>query len=329
VTSAGGLPAGGLPPSPARAGRNRRDFLFTALGTGAGAMLAGCSSPVSAPPKADPALAADPTLTPAAGTGVGAGAGATPADSSLAGSAARFFGPLLVPQPAKAFGLKQADVLSSDDKRFSQLVRVYYRAGVTNGESIYDDPPTYGGTQLLLATKSKPPQELFMRYYVRFPTDFDFVKGGKLPGFYGVDVKNGKLAPGDGGFAARLMWRKKGLGGVAAYLPNAPGHLTTIAKNMWTWRPGEWTCVELGLRLNIAGHSDGALSVWIDGNLVHQEPQVLFRLSDRPRIGGLVFSTYFGGGDGSWDPPFDQNADFAAFAVGPARIGQIKGPRSS
>lgn len=310
-----------------RSGQSRRDLLFTALGLGAGVALAGCSSAGDPPPTADPALAADPTF--AAMPGVGAAGGVPPTNSSLAASAARFFGPQLVPQTAKAFGLNQTDVMASEDKRFSQLVRVYYRAGVSNGDSIYGDPPTYGGTQLFLATKTKPPQELFLRYYVRFPADFDFVKGGKLPGFYGVNVKDGKLAPGDGGFAARLMWRKKGLGGVAAYLPNAPGHLTTIGKNAWTWRPGEWTCVELGLRLNLAGHSDGALSVWIDGTLVHQEPQVLFRLSERPRVGGVVFSTYFGGGDRSWNPPFDQNAEFAAFAVGPARIGQIKGPRLS
>ncbi len=299
------------------AGRSRRDLLRTALAAGGGVLLAGCGAKSAPPPRADPALAADPALTtgPAIDTTTG---------TSLATSAARFFGPLLVPRKDNAFGLDQADVMPSDDPRFSQLARVYYGADVVNSiDPIYGDGTTYGGTQLLLATKAAPLLQLFARYYVRFPVDFDWVKGGKLPGLYGVYVKEGKVSPGDGGFAVRISWRKKGFGAVDAYLPNAPNHLKTFAKNGWAWNPGLWSCVELGLRLNTPGQSDGAVSVWIDNAPVHHESNLELRLSDKPHVGGLAFTTFFGGGDLSWDPPFDQSADFAGFAVGPARIGPI------
>ncbi|MGF7236782.1 MAG: polysaccharide lyase, partial [Frankia sp.] len=269
----------------------------------------------------DPALAADPALTtgPAINTATG---------PTLATSAARFFGPLLVPQKDKAFGLDQADVLTSDDRRFTQLSRVYYGANVVNNdEPIYGDGTTYGGTQLLLATKFQPLLMLYIRYYVRFPADFDWVKGGNLPGLYGVNVKDGKISPGDGGFAVRIAWRKKGYGAVNAYLPNAPNHLKTFAKNAWAWNPGVWTCVELGLRLNTPGLANGAASVWIDNAPAYHEQNLELRVSDKPHIGGLAFTTYFGGGDLSWEPPFSQSADFAGFAVGPARIGPIAAPR--
>ena len=48
-----------------------------------------------------------------------------------------------------------------------------------------------------------------LSYTVRFGKDFDWVKGGKLPGFCGgpENVSGGRPADGTNGFSARLMWR--------------------------------------------------------------------------------------------------------------------------
>lgn len=49
--------------------------------------------------------------------------------------------------------------------------------------------------------------ELWLEYEVYFPADFDFVKGGKMPGLFGGSVYSGcNLPDGTNGFSTRYMW---------------------------------------------------------------------------------------------------------------------------
>jgi hypothetical protein len=50
-----------------------------------------------------------------------------------------------------------------------------------------------------------------LSYYVRFSENFDFVKGGKLPGLFGgVGNSGGEIPDGTDGFSTRFMWRRNG-----------------------------------------------------------------------------------------------------------------------
>lgn len=51
-----------------------------------------------------------------------------------------------------------------------------------------------------------------LEYSVLFPADFDFVKGGKLPGLYGGHEACSGGAEAEECFSTRLMWRKGGMG---------------------------------------------------------------------------------------------------------------------
>lgn len=56
---------------------------------------------------------------------------------------------------------------------------------------------------------------MMVSYEVAFDTDFDWVKGGKLPGLRGGNLdgcSGGNQADGDNCFSARLMWRQGGMG---------------------------------------------------------------------------------------------------------------------
>ena len=98
-----------------------------------------------------------------------------------------------------------------------------------------------------------------LSYTLRFSEDFDFVKGGKLPGLCGgpENVSGGRPADGANGFSARLMWRKEGRGEAYIYHKNQPekyGHSfpfpedfrfptgkpfqVRLAVTMNTWLPG-------------------------------------------------------------------------------------------
>src|SRR3546814_13585034 len=49
-----------------------------------------------------------------------------------------------------------------------------------------------------------------LHYRVRFPEDFDFNKGGKLPGLYaGEAPSGGEKVSGEDGWSIRLMWREE------------------------------------------------------------------------------------------------------------------------
>jgi hypothetical protein len=167
-----------------------------------------------------------------------------------------------------------------------------------------------------------PVDHAFLRYYLRFPKDFDFVKGGKLPGFYGgTEVSGGRTPDGTNGFSTRFMWRTDGQGEVYTYMPSSPKFGTSLGRGSWKFSRDKWQCIEQELVLNTPGRSDGVVRVWLDGQPVYANEGLALRTVASLRIEGVFFSTFFGGGDESWAPPADTYADFAAFATGPKRIG--------
>lgn len=62
-----------------------------------------------------------------------------------------------------------------------------------------------------------------LAYSIWLPDDFEFKKGGKLPGLFGgTGPAGGTKADGANGFSTRYMWRDGGQGEVYAYIPAAP-----------------------------------------------------------------------------------------------------------
>lgn len=75
-----------------------------------------------------------------------------------------------------------------------------------------------GGSQFYaLWNSSDPFQSMLLSYEVAFDSNFDFVKGGKLPGVRGgrdfLGCSGGDNAPdGKTCFTSRMMWRTRGAG---------------------------------------------------------------------------------------------------------------------
>lgn len=255
-------------------------------------------------------------------TGPGSGQGAT---LDMA-SAARVFGPRLEPRAAGSFGLSRVRLPAAPHPVLGRLLQVRYPAGSASPTVARDFGSPEGGAQLYLALRSGPVDALSLRYYVRFPADFDFVKGGKLPGLYGGSVTSGKHIPdGSDGLSTRYMWRRGGAAEVYAYLPTSVEHGTSLGSGDWRWPAGRWTCVEQAVRLNTPGHKDGSVTVFLNGAQVLLSRGLEFRTTGRLGIGGVFFSTFFGGGDPSWATPRTQHAEFAAFAVSDRYIGPLPG----
>jgi hypothetical protein len=152
-----------------------------------------------------------------------------------------------------------------------------------------------------------------LAYDVGFEPGFDFAKGGKLPGLYGGDAPSGG-ADTSRGFSTRYMWRAGGAGEVYAYLPEKNGQYgESVSPGAWTFTPGQWHRLEQEVIVNQTGSRDGVLRVWVDGELVANRADILYRVNDDVLVAGLMFSTFFGGHDPSWASPRTQSAFFRNF----------------
>nr|MDT0665805.1 hypothetical protein [Micromonospora sp. DSM 115978] len=192
---------------------------------------------------------------------------------------------------------------------------------------VYGDGPTYGGSQMFVDHKLRQPFELYLRYYVRFPEDFEFGKGGRLPGFFGTIVKadQERVETDRFGLATRFAWRKGNAGIVYANTAREEHPINVVGKDKWFWETGRWICVEQGVKLNFEGWADGVIKIWLDNEEVHSE-SFNPRISDKLKIGGLLVTATFGDGDRSFAPVADQSVDLAGFAVGVSRVLPLRDP---
>jgi hypothetical protein len=226
------------------------------------------------------------------------------------------------PRAKGRFGLENLSIESADAAPFARYIRVAYPAGSSSPRGSRAANKPLGGGQFFGTLESGPVDRLFLRYFVRFASDFDFVKGGKLPGLYGGnDVSGGRIPDGTSGFSTRLMWRVDGQGELYAYLPSSDTWGTSLGRGVFRFERGRFQCVEQEVVLNTPGVADGGVRIWLDGKPAFEQPNLMFRTVSTLRIEGIFFSTFFGGGDSSWAPSRDMHADFAGFATGPTRVG--------
>ncbi|WP_395737898.1 polysaccharide lyase [Prosthecobacter sp.] len=158
-----------------------------------------------------------------------------------------------------------------------------------------------------------------LTYTLRFSKDFDFVKGGKLPGLCGgpENVSGGRRANGTNGFSARLMWRKDGRGEAYVYHKNQKGDYGDSLAFPADFRFPTDTPVKvrIAVTMNTLGKRDGTLRVWIDQKAVVERMDMEWRSVDSFGVDGLYFETFHGGGDASWAPTRVCWAEFAEMKV--------------
>ncbi|KAI8987950.1 hypothetical protein BDF20DRAFT_815693 [Mycotypha africana] len=161
----------------------------------------------------------------------------------------------------------------------------------------------------------------YLSYDLMFDENFDWVKGGKLPGIYGgppgEGCSGGEKATGENCFSVRLMWRNSGHGEAYAYIPTSDNlcktkHVicnddygTSFSRGVIKFEKKKWTHIDLYVRLNSGNNENGILKVWQDGSLVINQQQLKFRSKDSVGVSALMFSTFFGGGSQSYATPVD------------------------
>ncbi len=213
---------------------------------------------------------------------------------------------------AGGLGSGRAEIIGGEAAYSGHSLRLKYPAG------------TYGSRNQAIQARislAREYEEIYVSYRVRFAEDFEFVKGGKLPGLFGGAGNSGGNRPdGSDGWSGRMMWRRGGAAVQYVYHPDQPG----IYGEDFPWdrrfEPGRWHTVEHRFVMNAPGRNDGVLQAWFDGAEVLYVNDLRFRDVSSFAISGFYISTFFGGGDDTWAPTKDEYISFDDFVVATTRI---------
>lgn len=162
-----------------------------------------------------------------------------------------------------------------------------------------------------------------VRFDVMFKKGFDFVRGGKLPGLFGGEGNTGGNKPtGNDGFSARMMWRENGWAVQYLYYPDQPtryGHqipyIDQATGQPIRFIPGQWHTVVNQVCMNTPGKQNGQLRAFFDGQAVLDINNLRFRDNKSFAIDGFLLSTFFGGGDASWETAAQEMIYFDNFQI--------------
>ncbi|KAG1768996.1 hypothetical protein EDD22DRAFT_870282 [Suillus occidentalis] len=153
-----------------------------------------------------------------------------------------------------------------------------------------------------------------MEYSVYFPADFDWVKGGKLPGLYGGHTGCSGGAAAEDCFSTRLMWRQGGAGElylVCQFTHSIMNGLTcsqyapkrkqtkalcsdpqsvcdaeyglSIGRGSFHYSTGNWTTLRQDVVLNTPGKQDGAFALFVNGMQAIKRTDIFYRDAPQQR----------------------------------------------
>ncbi|EIW83211.1 polysaccharide lyase family 14 protein [Coniophora puteana RWD-64-598 SS2] len=173
---------------------------------------------------------------------------------------------------------------------------------------------------------------MLLTYDVAFDSNFTWAMGGKLPGLRGgpdvFDCSGGSQPNGSDCFSTRLMWRPGGAGEVYGYVLS-PEKLcskedivcnsdfgVSIDRGSYTFQTGRWARISMLVQLNSPpSKSNGNLMLYYNDVLAISQQGLQFRNSSDVNIGGLFFSTFFGGNNASWATPITTHTYFRNFQM--------------
>lgn len=133
-----------------------------------------------------------------------------------------------------------------------------------------------------------------LTYELWLPEDFEFGKGGTLPGIFGGETLEvpGKAAP---GFATRNAWGENGAMFVR-YTSDGDARENTLAIDPDNLRldRGRWLRIEQEIILNEPGTNNGQFRLWVDGKVRYDEGGIMFRKTAAAQFRGVVADVHYG-----------------------------------
>ncbi|MDX2157953.1 MAG: hypothetical protein SFW09_15750 [Hyphomicrobiaceae bacterium] len=156
-------------------------------------------------------------------------------------------------------------------------------------------------------------QSACLSYSVFLPERFVFGKGGRLPGLMGATPESAEADQGPA-FSTRFTWGPAGKADILAHLPAWPeGRSLAGSAGAFEIPRGRWVSLEQEIVLNGPGRKDGALRVWVDGSIVVNRSDMVFRTKPTVTFAGVLAESLAGeppagakkGNQKIWLTPFE------------------------
>lgn len=151
-------------------------------------------------------------------------------------------------------------------------------------------------------------EQLYYSYWLKFPDNFDFVLGGKLPGI-GSDKPNtgGNKPNGYDGWSVRAMWDKEGqLGQYVYHMDQSRAFGEFMQWDMPPIGKGKWHYIQTWVKLNDVQQKNGIIQTHVDGKQVLNKTDIRFRMTSGLEVERFLFSSFFGGQGAEWSPKKDE-----------------------
>jgi len=156
-----------------------------------------------------------------------------------------------------------------------------------------------------------PAQDATLEYRIRFDDNYDFSRGGKIPGLAGGSAPTGCVTTSGDGFSARLMWRQAGrLIGYMYDIDKSEECGTPLMTN-FNFKVNQWHKVKQRVKLNTGRNRDGEVQVWVDGMEQVNTKRPLMAEAPNRRIDVVLFHSFFGGSTTDWAPSRDVTISFS------------------
>lgn len=155
-----------------------------------------------------------------------------------------------------------------------------------------------------------------LRFKMRLPNDFDYGRGGLLPGIYGGKPLRADQ-PGDGirSFSTRLVWRPKGEGMAYIQVPDTKRAGRGLVGRSLKLPRGNWIDVQQEVVMNDPGKENGILRIWVDGRMKLEHTQMVWRTNKSLGASGVISEIAYGTPSRGGTAPKTTNITFSAFEL--------------
>ncbi|KAG1736939.1 uncharacterized protein EDB91DRAFT_1238016 [Suillus paluster] len=200
---------------------------------------------------------------------------------------------------------------------FTAALQLLYPADSVNPSSKSPGGAEFYATPLNLSDA----KNVTMEYSVFFPLDFDWVKGGKLPGLYGGHTGCSGGAAAEDCFSTRLCGgryapKEKQTKALCSNPQSVCDYEygLSIGRGSFHYSRGNWTNLRQDVVLNTPGKQDGTFTLFVDGKQAINRTDI-FYLFHAANSTANTRCTFFGGHGDGWATPKQQYTWFKDFAM--------------
>ncbi len=160
-----------------------------------------------------------------------------------------------------------------------------------------------------------------LSYMLKFSENFDFTKGGKLPGLSGGKIMVGGNSPnGKNGWSARMMFLENGK--ICNYLYYGDmksnfgeKHIVNKSDIPYFLPKNEWITINQQIKINDIGSKNGFIKTSINGLLLATISDIALSKTEHLQIDKLLFSCFHGGDNIEYAPKNDCYIHFKNFTI--------------